>query len=102
MKLLGVLTPGDHFSSLRSDRDTSPFLCLRDKSKERGSITICFGARQLVMGKRRERETSEDIRQTSLERLPDNRNESTQIDTGSNDLHALDEIVEVYRQHSHL
>ena len=40
---------------------------------------MCFGARQLVMSKRRDRETSEDIRQTPLERLPDNRNESTQI-----------------------
>ena len=54
------------------------------------------------MGKRWDRATSEDIRQTSLERLPDNRNESTQIETKSNDLYALDEIVEIYRQHSHL
>ena len=61
-----------------------------------------FDTRQLVMGKRRDRATSEDIRHTSLERLPDNSNESTHIETRSNDFHALDEIVEVYRQHSHL
>ena len=54
------------------------------------------------MGKRWDRATSEDIRQTSLERLPENRSESTQVETRSNDLRALDEIVEVYRQHTRL
>ena len=58
-------------------------------------------ARQLVMvmGKRRNRATSEDIRRTSFERLPDSKNELSQSETRSNDLH---ELVEVYRQHSHL
>ena len=99
---LGVLTPGDHFSSRRSDRDTAPFFCLRDRSVERRIVAIGFGPRELVMGKRWDRATPQDIRETSLERLPDNRNESTQIETRSNDLHTLDEIVEVYRQHTRL
>ena len=81
--------------------DTAPLFCLRDKSKDNGNITIYFDALLLVMGKRRDRAASEDIRQTSLERLPESRNESTQIETRSNDLHALDDIAEVYRQHSH-
>ena len=100
--MLGVVPPRGTFSFRRSDRDAAPFLCLRDKSKEKGSIKICFGTRQLVMGKRRDLAALEDIRQTSLKRLPDNRNELTQIETRSNGLHALDEIIEVYRQHSHL
>ena len=80
-----------------------PLLFLfRDRSVERGIVAICFDERKLVMGKRWDRATSEDIRQTSLERLPDNRNESTQVETRSNDLRALDEIVEVYRQHTRL
>ena len=54
------------------------------------------------MGKKWDRATPQDIRETSLERLPDNMNESTQIETRSNDLHTLDEIVEVYRQHTRL
>ena len=42
LELLAVLTPGDHFSSRRSDRDTAPFLCLRDKNQRKGEYHNMF------------------------------------------------------------
>ena len=67
-----------------------------------GGIAIGFGARLLVMGKQKQRTTSADIRLVSSQRFSEGRKESGQSKTSSNDLHALDEMAEVYRQHSHL
>jgi len=54
------------------------------------------------MGKQKQRSTSADIRLVSSQRFSEGRKESGQSKTSSNDLHALDEMAEVYRQHSHL
>ena len=54
------------------------------------------------MGKQKQRPSQDKVQSTSPEYFSACKAESIQSSSRSNDQNALDEIVEVYRQHSHL
>ena len=54
------------------------------------------------MGKQKQRPAQDKVQSTPPEYFSTNKAESIQSSSRSNDQNALDEMVEVYRQHSHL
>ena len=54
------------------------------------------------MGKQKQRPSQDKVQSTSPEYFSAIKSESIHSSSRSNDQNALDEIVEVYRQHSHL
>mgnify|MGYP000968563013 CR=1 FL=1 len=80
----------------------SPFLRLHDTRISEREIAVSSNSRRWVMGKQKQRPAQDKVQSTPPEYFSTNKAESIQSSSRSNDQNALDEIVEVYRQHSHL
>ena len=94
--------PWMHQSPFLKAAFPAAFLRLHDTRISEREIAVSSNSRRWVMGKQKQRPAQDKVQNTSPEYFSTNKAESIQSSNRSNDQNALDEIVEAYRQHSHL